>query len=323
MHKRKSSKGVGTALGTAFFIIVAILSIAALWTISGYEARYQETVDEMTEWDVDRISEDLYVRNITDIPPTGRNFTIFVDNNGGVLVNIVRIYIYNQSSLNLSQALEVYDPKNSSTEGFVSGVINTGEVKHPIIVNGTDLNPSYNFRIVLATDRGRQFSYSYPPPPGSGGSGGGGYALVIDDSHNNFQYAAGSDPTFRSAYVLGKGKNNIVYRVLIRNTTTRNIVFLNNCSMNDALYNGGGWTQRYIVGNTSTPLNHVAFSSQTINTNSSQYVYFAANSPGSTTWINDPANKGVYFVGFILAFRYQDETEVRHFGTPALTKELT
>ena len=334
----RSRKGLSTAVGTAFFIIVVIISMAAIWALSSFQARYQGITDQMNDWDTQRISENLNIRsvdNTTLVEQFGAhnlnyNFSITVDGNGGVPVNIVSIYVYNQSRPvnQSSKRLWIYNPINASAgqprSGFNHSMVNTGEVAHVIAVNGTKFRGSFQYRIILTTDRGRQFSYSYPPPSGGGG-GGGGYALVVDDSHNNFQYAAGSSTTFATAYVLPNNLNNIVYRVLIKNTTAKNIVLMNNCSMNDAIYSGGGWTQRYIVGNTSTPPNHVAFPSQgqTINSNSSQYVYFAADAPGSTTWKNDPANKGVYFVGWIIAFRYQSESEVRHFGLPALTKELT
>ena len=341
----KSRKGIGTAIGTAFFIIIVLISIATFWTISSYEITAQNVRQQMTQRDTDRISEDLFIRGVNSIiilpPPQRYNFSLIVDNTGGVLVNIARIYILNQTGYNANSTLEplarvrslkIYNPLNKSAPtpqrftGFNNSdsAINTGEVSHVIRLNGTMLNSAYQYRIILTTDRGRQFSYTYPPPSGYG-SGGGGYSLVIDDSHNNFQYAAGADPTFKSAYVLPKSKNNIVYRVLIKNTTTKNIVLMNNCSMNDASYSGGHWLQRYNVGNTSTPANHVAFPSQgqTINANSSQYVYFAADVPGSTTWLDDQTTQGVYYVGFILAFRYQGETELRHFGLPSLTKELT
>ena len=333
----RSRKGLSTAVGTAFFIIVVIISMSAIWALSSFQARYQGVTDQMNAWDTQRISENLNIRNVdntTFVEQFGThklnyNFSITVDNNGGETLNIVRIYVYNQSAPTneTSKRLWIYNPINASAMQPRSGLnhsnVNTGEVAHVIAVNGTKFRGSFRYRIILTTDRGRQFSYSYPP---SGGAGGGGYALVIDDSHNNFQYAVGADTTFKSAYVKQKaGDPDVLYRVLIKNTTGKKIFFWNNCSMVQTNYAGGANTIRYPVANTSTSVHLVAFSSQTVNSNSSQYLYFAAESPGTAQWMvaGDPTKASYYFIGLIIAFEYEGETTVRHFGLPPLTQQLT
>jgi len=90
-----SKKGVGTALGAVFFIGIVLLSLTALITISSYQMKYLQTKDKMIEWDIKRMSENIAIVNL--IQPSkkpGYTFDLIVNNTGGVLVKIVRIYIY-------------------------------------------------------------------------------------------------------------------------------------------------------------------------------------------------------------------------------------
>jgi hypothetical protein len=200
----KSRKGIGTAIGTAFFIIIVLMSIVAFWTISGYEIATQNVRQTMTKWDVERISENLNVRNVSQpvSKMSGQKYdvNIIVDNNGGVTVNIARIYVLDQNNNDLN----VSGPMNlSATQprfGFNQSTINTGEVSHIIPVSVTPnlasaLSASHKCRIILTTDRGRQFSYTYPPP-NSGGAGIGpaniGY-LVMTFNPQSLAFTAISD----------------------------------------------------------------------------------------------------------------------------------
>ena len=175
MGKRssRSRKGLSTAVGTAFFIIVVIISMSSMWAIGAFQARYQEVTDKMNVWDTERISENLNVRSVSQpvSKMSGQKYdiNITVDNNGGVTVNIARIYVLDQNN----NKLNVSDPMNlSATQprfGFNHSTINTGEVSHVIPVSVTPnlasaLSASHECRIILTTDRGRQFSYAYPPP---------------------------------------------------------------------------------------------------------------------------------------------------------------
>lgn len=111
-----SKKGVGTALGAVFFIGIVLLSLTALITISGYQMKYFQTRDKMIEWDIKRMSENVAIVNL--IQPSkklGYTFDLIVNNTGGVLVKIVRIYIYDNKYNNLS----IFDKQISGGNGFL------------------------------------------------------------------------------------------------------------------------------------------------------------------------------------------------------------
>ncbi|MCX6659144.1 MAG: hypothetical protein NTX81_02000 [Candidatus Bathyarchaeota archaeon] len=182
MGKRslRSRKGLSTAVGTAFYIIVVLISLSSMWAIGAFQARYQAVTDKMNVWDTERISENLNIRSVSQpvSKMSGQKYdiNIVVDNNGGVTVNIARIYVLDQNN----NKLNVSDPMNlSATQprfGFNHSTINTGEVSHVIPVSVTpnlasalSTSPPHECRIILTTDRGRQFSYNYPPPESAPG----------------------------------------------------------------------------------------------------------------------------------------------------------
>ena len=322
--------------------------MSSMWAIGAFQARYQAVTDKMNVWDTERISENLNIRDVSRIVEVLKsgvkwyNLTIFVDNNGGVTVNIARIYVLDQDLNKLytidPNALTAIPP----TLGFLSrnSTINTGEVSRLILVSepeitqGTPgalasaLKASHKCRIILATDRGRQFSYSYPS---SSGSGGGGYAIIIDDASENFQYAAGNMMAFQSATVKVKGTDHTLYRVKIRNTTDKLILLTNKCEMLHMTGAQGQATPRWIVSPANLnrlptgniPLDGLTvFSTQSIASGASEYIYLAASAVGGTTFLSEPG-QGDYLVSFILYFKYDGETEERNIPMPAMPQELT
>jgi len=316
----KSGKGISTAIGAVFFTLIVIVAFVTIWTINSYETRYQDVKTKMTEWDTQRISENLYIRSVENSAPSGYNLTLTVDNNGGALVNIARIYVYDQTD----HTLKIYDPKSGTGDGFVNGTINTGEVNHHIAVKGTPLSSTRTYRIILATDKGRQFSYSYPPP--SGGDGGGGYALILSDDQDNFQYASGTMTSFKAAFVKPPSTDHTLYRILMNNTTPRTIIFDPNCTMLQIQGAVGAITIRFVVSNQTQPptqsINPTPFVSQTLGPFDSQYLYFGSNTVGGNEWQDEPVKKDYYLVGYVLYFKYQGETEIRNISLPAITQEL-
>jgi len=330
-----SKKGVGTALGAVFFIGIVLLSLTALITISSYQMKYLQTRDKMIEWDIKRMSENIAIVNL--IQPSkkpGYTFDLIVNNTGGVLVKIVRIYIYDNKYNNLS----IFDKQKAPGEdGFINGEIMPGEGNHTINIKAqnplADDSP-YRYRIIACTERGRQFSFSYPlPKPLPQEIRIGGYPLIIAASHDNFQYMDTKNASnyFKSAYEKQQSDYNWhpLYRILVNNTTNRKIILMNNCSM---LQMGAarGQTQiqrRFIVSN-STDISQrypIPFSTQIINPYSAQYLYFAGNNPINPDWVGDPQGdpKGEpYVVSFMIWFRYEGESEVRALPLPSLLQIL-
>jgi len=325
----RSRKGVGTALGAAFFIIIVTLSLSALFIMSIYEAGYQEVREEMTDWDIDRMSEELSIRNVEDSIMANYTFDMLIDNIGGVYVNTARIYVYDQTN---NTSFSIYDAQTGTSVGFINGTINLGEVGHRIAVNGSDLYATHKYRIVLATDRGRQFSYSYPPTPyGGEGDSGKGYALIIADVTGNFQY---QDTRF--AYHVWKNAWNKIkspvdkhplYRVLINNTTEKDIVLQNTSYMLTLGKSDASQANlvRYIVSK-STDIDDPAptpFDSQIIPAGSSDYVWFAIGEMQlAGQWIGD-SSTGYFHTSFTLCYNYLGSTENRILSLPACAQKIT
>jgi len=321
----RSRKGLSTAVGTAFYIIVVMISLSSMWAIGAFQARYQAVTDKMNVWDTERISENLNVRSVNNtIRQIGQlkyNFSMTVDNNGGVAVNIARIYFLDQTK----NKLNISDPINGSAPkprlGFNYSVINVGEVSHVIAVNVTTqlslaLKASHPCRIILATDRGRQFSYAYPPS--SQGEGGIGYAIIISDGTDNFQYQdkINAYHVWTSAWFKSKtiANNHPLYRIALQNATPKRLQLHSVSYMHDQ--STGQDTIRYIVSNTTDVdnSNPIPFSSQTINPLSTSYVYFARDND-TGNWVGD-GDTGYAQVGFLLAFNYEGESEARVITLP-------
>ena len=252
----RSRKGLSTAVGTAFYIIVVMISLSSMWAIGAFQARYQAVTDKMNVWDTERISENLNVRILT-MPEsmdggTWYKFKIRVDNNGGVAVNIARIYFKYLHTYpppdTTRTVLNITDPVGWSVTppplGFLStnSTINTGEGSHVIPVSVpvtgtppvtpllvTQLQNSQACSIILTTDRGRQFSYSYPPPDTGGGGVGPaniGY-LVVTFQSSSLLYTDYTHLSTTPAWDdLNHGADTVVWHLNITNVGKRPITLL-------------------------------------------------------------------------------------------------
>ena len=244
-----SKKGVGTALGAVFFIGIVILSLTALITISSYQMKYLQTRDKMIEWDIKRMSENIAIVNLIQ-PSTkpGYTFDLIVNNTGEVLVKIVRIYIYD----NKTNGLFIFDRQASGGNGFINGEIMPGEGNHAINVkaqNPLANDPPYRYRIIACTERGRQFSFSYPKPELPPSIIGGinprhiGY-LVITFNEKSLMYTAYPDPVITTPAWenIKNGAKHVVWHLNITNLGNKDIKLLKESKL-IVMYNkksGGG-----------------------------------------------------------------------------------
>jgi hypothetical protein len=133
---RRSRKGIGSAIGTAFFIGIVIASIIVAMLISAYQTRYLNTREDMVAWDIERASEDLNITRI-DQPSEDSNyrFDIIVANHGGVLMKIARVYVYDEDNGTL---WGIFDKQTAPADAGLNGTsceIIQGIGGHAIKVN--------------------------------------------------------------------------------------------------------------------------------------------------------------------------------------------
>ena len=306
-----SKKGVGTALGAVFFIGIVLLSLTALITISSYQMKYLQTRDKMIEWDIKRMSENIAIVNL--IQPSkkpGYTFDLIVNNTGGVLVKIVRIYIYDNKYNNLS----IFDKQISGGNGFINGEIMPGEGNHTINIKAqnplADDSP-YRYRIIACTERGRQFSFSYPlPKPSFGGAGGVSPAhigyLAITFTQESLLYTDHEHVITTSAWEnLEHDADNVVWHLNITNIGTRDITLLKESRLIVSYITSGeikvsnvwyiskppqsvppGWNER------DNPSGVPGYTEdQTIEPNCWEWVAFGADSPGGSSVYGRSGNK--------------------------------
>lgn len=326
MIKRPNSSrtGVSTAIGAIFFIILIIASLTAIQVIDAYQSRYQRIRDSMSEWDINRMSENL---NITTLrqpsEDTDYTFDLIISNEGGVFTKVIRVYVYDSTSEDL---FGIYDKQSSLIdEGFAGGEIIQGEKNYRLKINSTDTlesSPMYRYRIIVCTERGRQFSYNYPSPFQVGF--GGGYPLIIGD-RDNFQYTAGGMTLFEGAYVKARATDRTLYRLAINNTTDKTINFHENCTMLHMQGAVGAITERFIVSNRSWSHNDTlySFSSHSVAPGDSTYLHFASTEISGNVWQTEPVQKDYYVIGYIIWFKYEGDPEIRNVSLPAIVQELT
>jgi hypothetical protein len=87
----------------------------------------------------------------------------------------------------------------------------------------------------------------------------------------------------------------------------------------------GAITEKFIVSSTSSsnPDNLVAYSNQSIEAKSEGYIYFAAATVGGNTWQVESDKKDYHIIGWILWFKYEDESEIKNVSLPSIIQQLT
>jgi hypothetical protein len=323
-----SKKGLATPVAAAFFIGIILISLITVIIIDSYRTRYLNVSEDMVEWDIERISENL---NITDVSqPSGDSnyaFDILLNNHGGVLVDIARIYVYDEEN---EEFWGTFDEQEASADEGFNGTdrhVLPGKGGHVIRVNATsNLETStYNkYRIIVCTERGRQFSTPYPMALSGGGAGLGDFPIIMAAIHDDFQYTTYYSPSWKSGYVKNAKTWQTLYRIRINNTTNQDIIFSNNCSMTQL---SGAVEQsdvrRYIVSNSSTSEcdGLVAYDGQILRANSSDYIYFGANATNGIEFLRDPSQK-VWVISFIMSFQFAGEDEIRTTSFPVFSQDL-
>lgn len=307
----KTRKAVATAIGAILFITIVMASITTIWSFSVSQGSYQKAREEMLEWDIQRISESLFVKRVESSSVPSYTLNLTVDNVGGIAVSVARIYIYDQTN----NTLCYYDRQEGIGNGFINGLINVGEVDHQVLIKGNGLDGGHIYRYVLVTDRGRLFSRQ-----GQSESTQQGTQIVpavITFNQQSFEYAYKDGPTWSGnwygAWVKPRKVSNDrqIYRINVTNVGPKDMLLHVSSHMrqeaDDVSDAEACW---WIVdpGTNPTKSNPTVFTSEIIPKGTWRYVYFAASSEEGGVYQGDPTSSHYYIVFIHIFFNYQGET---------------
>jgi len=184
-------RGISTVLGALYFIVIALMAFSlVMWEVGQYDA-YQQLVNRMNQFDIDRMTENLVFRYpgvevLASTPPY--KFDIIVCNMGGIDINTTRIYIYDQTA----GSMIILD-KNSPTDFYSNGFVKAGASGHEIHAQSSynvDERTGHIYWIKIVTERGRTFSTPYPLPRTIQGPGGAGSFIDVGPIRILFEYRA-------------------------------------------------------------------------------------------------------------------------------------
>jgi hypothetical protein len=282
--------------------------------IQAQQNEYHQALEDSSQRDWERLNEKL---EISYARIDSNEMNIIIHNRGGVTVHLVDLWIraYNQTGYPLFERL--YD---------ISVYIEPG--KSVLYTSPGTYYDWYDHTVKFVTMRGTIVTSEvpYPPIPELGSTSN--YALIIADDQNNFQYAAGSMMDFKPAYVKPRNTVNTLYRILLNNTTPKRIIFLSNTTMYH-MVGGVGQTlyAKYIVTDMGDRLptfdkDPDPYVFEDVDPYGSTYFYFGASTEGGNEWQEEPNTPAVYNIGFIIAFRYEGETEARSLSLPVVVQQL-
>jgi hypothetical protein len=246
-------KAVSTMIGGIIVLALFLTALVAMVVVSQQYDAYQNTVNAMSQKDIDRYSENVTVLypgligNFT-VPGCGaggkcNQYNMTLSNNGGMAVQIVRIYINSTGSgCTISQGLCVLDQATTQTPraytfGMSDGFLNVGELFHvvrfwlptTVALPNQTLTPKNTIWIVTA--RGRVFTFQWPFAP-IGPQGGEGVNPTIQTglmkiAYNSSSYNSATDAchkepgetwsvggsktlTFVNPWITGTAMNNVM-----------------------------------------------------------------------------------------------------------------
>ncbi len=248
----RSKRGMSTIFGGLFFIILILMGFNLMLWVFIQQDSYNSVIANMSQSDQQAVSE-----NIIPQQPGAQNFTgstgicggcgfnIAVNNNGGSAVTLSRIYITQctgsvqcpggtASSLCAGSAAPCIlnplgttaDPSCSSCS-FTNGNIPAGVTRQLIAVSGLNINDGGIYRIILASSRGRLYSFAYPwqaPPITIINNQASVFTLNIGPlsiafDFNSFNFTRGAQTQSQPAWVL-PDKTQIILWVRVSNIVT-------------------------------------------------------------------------------------------------------
>ncbi len=336
----RSRKGMSTIFGGLFFIILILMGFNLMvWGFVQYDS-YNHVITSMSQRDQQAISE-----NIVPVNPGGSNFNnanntydIVVNNLGGISVSIARIYIQNISPTNSPQCNSapcVLNQAPSAPYSFTAGNIPAGVINYHIHVQGLVINDGSGYKVILASTRGRLFTFYYPWPQALTNGGNGIFTtnvgpLAIYFDFKSFNFTKGTDSTSQSAFCIPSG-TPLIFWVKISNTASDSSVTLRASTIIQLEAYGvsgfGQFVTDFVMGNmTINPASPVVYN-EAVN----PYVLAAANpitGPAPPTIIKfgsatqgpsaySPVSIGktsstdqwIMFMGFYYVYRGQNQGE--------------
>lgn len=310
-----------------------------VWGFVQYDS-YNHVITSMSQRDQQAISENIVPINpgVVNVNFAANNFSIIVNNLGGVAVTIASIYVLGISGPNpyCKTGPCVAGQAPSAAYYFTNGNIPTGVINYHINFQGLAIcynGDSNSYKIILSTSRGRQFSLFCPWPVANPSSNGGGVfvtnigPLAIYFDFKSFNYTQGNSAqpcytTSCSAFCMPS--TNAILFVKITNTATDNSVTLGSNSLLELQpYNGNGigsYIAAFILGNsTINPAVESAYSlsspyvlapSNSVTgaptPQSTAIVKFGASGPnalGSIGFKSNTAGNWLTFIGFYYQYR--------------------
>ena len=306
LHSRfaRAKKGMSTIFGGLFFIIILLMGFNLMvWGFAQYDS-YNQSLNKMSGNDQAAASENLVPANpgATGFNSAGSgSFNITVNNLGGSSVIITRIYITNISPTASNQCSTnpcIVDPSPGAAT-CVGGVncnlsnnnIAVGEINHQIKVTGLLVNDGNGYKVILASTRGRLFSFYYPWPQASPSGGSGGTfvtnigPLNIYFDFKSFNYTQQSQTQSQPAWCVPTS-HNLIFWIKVANAATDSSVTLKKSTVifpqpYSSSGGGGQFGPFYVVDkNTLNPNAITAYNEAT-----NPYVLPAANANGPSAFV--------------------------------------
>jgi len=244
----RAKRGMSTVFGGLFFVILILMGFnLMLWGFIQYD-NYNTSLRTVGQNDLLAASENLVPTNPGAQNFTTTSFNIPVNNLGGTTVSISRIYITNVSptggtqctSAGVSAGPCIVDSGSGSQNCagfgncfFTNGNVAAGVINQLIHVSGLALNDGSGYKVILASTRGRLFSFFYPWPvtPVNVGIPGGNFVtnigpLSIYFDYKSFNFTQGAQTVSQSAFCVPSNSIPLVFWVKIANSATDSAVTL-------------------------------------------------------------------------------------------------
>ena len=343
----RAKKGMSTVFGGLFFIILILMGFNLLvWGFIQYD-NYNTSLRQMGQNDALASSENLVPTNPGAQNFSSTGFNVPVNNLGGTTVSIARIYITNVSptgSTNCTTGPCLVDPapgtSNCTGNGncfFTNGNVAAGEINHlihvtmPTAISGQSLNDGSAWRVILASTRGRLFSFFYPWPitPVNVGNPGGNFVtnigpLSIYFDFKSFNFTQGAQTSSQSAFCMPSSSTVVVWVKLANTATDSGVTLAGSTMMQMQPYSANGFGQfvrTWIVSPTSvnpasiTPYNQVTNpyflpAAPANGAAPTQIIYFGGNGQGGTGGVSFGRDDNwLTFIGFYYIYRGQPQGE--------------